>query len=366
MKQMMKQKRYITLFALIVAMMLLLTACHNDVAADASASQRTDDPILIGNVGVAPNELTRADASDVYNVSLPSGKEIGIYLYSEGTTDFSGQHPYTDGDKYKTWVYQTAGTPYAVTGGKYKSSLALVSHTKSPNFPKKTNTELVDQVTLFGMFPYDKTLTPDKTDYTFTVPLSQTASAADQAAITAADLLTTNGLVTYTKVQCEAQAAIDLVLHHRMAKLRVVFSPKANGDLTQANMPTKFDVIGVNRTVTVNPKAGTVTTSTATADKTTTDAPLKGVTSQAFFIPPQSLAAGATLLKFNVLGSDNFRGIQGASFAVPTGGVNLQAGHEYHINVTVDVDFITMTGTITPWDSEGGEIKYENYTDSVR
>ena len=192
---MMEQKHYIYPIALIAAMMLSLTSCHNDVAVDASASQQSALPILIGGVAVAASEVTRTDASDAYNVSLPSGKEIGIYLYSEGTTDFSTQQTYTDANKYVTWVYQTAGNPYAVSGGKYKSSLALVSHSKSPNFPKKTNTDLVDQVTLFGMFPYDKTLTPNMTDYTFTVPLSQTTS--DQTAITAADLLTTDGLITY-------------------------------------------------------------------------------------------------------------------------------------------------------------------------
>lgn len=352
---------------MVLASLLLLpvaTACQSDEAT--TTGQTGSHAIQIDGVGVAPLSAVTRDASDAYNASLPEGKDIAVYMYDNGTTDFSTQKEKTDAS-YVTWVYQTASAPYAISGGRYQSSLSLVSHKKSPDFPKKSgsNSELVDKVTLFAMFPYDVALTPDKTNYTFTVPLSQTATQADQAAITAADLMTTDGLITYTKEQCDNKDQINLVLQHRMAKLRVAFTPKTGSDLTAGNMPTKFDVIGVQRQVTLNPKAGTVTTSTAAADRTTEAAALKGVTSQAFFLPPQPLTAGATLLKFNILGSDNFRGITGATFKVPTGGVNLQAGHEYRINVTVDVDHITMTGTITPWGA-GGEIKYENYTDSVR
>jgi hypothetical protein len=153
-----------------------------------------------------------------------------------------------------------------------------------------------------------------------------------------------------------------------MAKVTVVFTPKSGSDLTAANMPTNFDVLNVYRDVTVTlPKtASTGGVSGGTGTKTSESVPLHACTSHSFFIPPQTLTAGTTLLKFNINANEAtdtysaFKGINGATFVVPTGGVTFQAGYQYLITVLVDVDFITMPGSITPW-VDGGELEYPEY-----
>ena len=110
--------------------------------------------------------------------------------------------------------------------------------------------------------------------------------------------------------------------------------------------------------------------SAGNADMVSESSPMKGCITHSFFIPPQTITAGTPILKFNVLPNgeaDNFPtflGINGCTFA-PATETAFEAGKQYLITVTVDVDFATMTGTITPW-VDGGKIVYTEYEDSIR
>ena len=335
----------------------LLAGCHADDAGKPE-SQDTEHLIQLSAVTATPVVLTRIGAADTYNSLLPEESDVAVYIYDDAGTYLKGKVGQTE-NVTATWVYRT-GAPYAAGEGLYKSGLSLHSHARTPVFPKLNESTLRDYVDIFAVFPNDTNYVPTDSSYTVTVPSDQTGSTTDNAAAIAdADLLTTNGMVRYTKAQCDANALVELPLKHRMAKMTVVFTPKAGSDLTAANMPTKFDVIGVYTSLTVMPSAGTVTTVESGA------ATLKGSTTQSILLPPQTLTAGATLLKFNIKGSSNFKGIEAATFKVPSGGITLQEGHEYLVNVTVDVDHITMTGTITSW-TDGGTLDYTAYEDSIR
>lgn len=323
-----------------VAALCLLAGCSADETTDGGQAGGLD--ILFSTAGVGGEKAaTRADASDTYNSALPAGTDIGVYIYDSDGIDICTLQPL---DKTsKTWVYRTVGAADASTR---KSVLSLTSHTQNPRFPVKSGTsEYKDYVEIFAVFPIKEGFTPSTMpeSYTFSVSDDQTVAAN----IVASDLLASD-IAQYTAEQCEQ--VLDLVLRHRMAKVLVTLTPKSGSDLTSENIPGTFDVLNVYRTLTVTPKTGTV--SDGNADLTTEAAPLKGSTSESFFIPPQTVTAGTTLLKFDILPSgDAFKGIEGVTFK-PAASVSFEAGKVYHVNVTVDVDLATLTGTITSWTNE--------------
>lgn len=334
-------------------LVLTLAACGNDGPERAVDNDSDGVSIMFSSAAVSEIGRTRADASDTYNTTLPGGSDIGVFIYDCDDQPVKGAGS-SDGDKI--WVYQTVGTADATT---LISSLQLTSHYKNPQYPTVSGdpNTYKTSVKVFAVFPCPaSSVDLTTTSYTFSVALDQTV--ADN--IIASDLLATEQK-TYNQPHCQDNT-LQLDLKHRMAKVLVTLTPKTGSDLTAANIPEAFDVLNVVRSVTIRPKAGTITTNTSEA-KTSELSPLKGLTTQAFFLPPQSLTADTELLKFNILASGNFKGINGATFKVPTGGVTFEAGKVYHINVTVDVDFVTMTGTITPWIPE--TISYTEYTDSI-
>lgn len=320
-----------------------LCACSTDRQYVDVVETGGDVEIQFSSTAVATNAVTRA-AADTYNNSLPSGSNIGVYIYDSDNIDISTTQP-TAGTPSTTWVYQTVGEADPTT---HKSALRLISHARNPKFPFVTgsNTEFKSYVEVFAVFPNNSNVTPSTADYTFTVSSDQTVDNN----IKNSDLLT-SALNRYTYDDCNGKL-LDLTLNHRMAKIQVVFSPKSGGDLTEDNMPINFDVVSVQRSVIVTLKTGDVITNTDANDKATMSNPIKAFTTSPFFIPPQSVAAGETMLRFNILSTENFQGIDGATFKVPSGGVTFEAGHSYQINVTVDVDFNTLTGTITQWSEE--------------
>lgn len=340
----------------LAAMLLWIVAgCTEDDAASHLSAQQEERDIVFSTATIGGGFMTRSDAADTYNDALTASQDIGVYIYgyeTEGAStgyDISQYQP-AESTASETWVYQTVGDAVTVSGGKESNLILLTTanHTKAPRFPRKVSDANSDMhhVDVFAVFPNNTSFVPSGTSYTFTVDLDQT----DEEKIKAADLLT-NDKVSYTKAACEGQS-LQLQLKHRMAKLHVTFVPKAGSDLTAANMPTDFKVLGVRRSVIVNPMAGTVVRDDTQA-ATTDGAPMLATASQSFFIPPQTINAGAAFLKFDIKANADgkFKGIAGCSFA-PTLAVNFEAGKRYELTVTVDVDFVGVTGTITSWNEE--------------
>ena len=361
----------ITGFIFVATISQLLTifiACSSNDEPGVQAQQPANELPIMFSAYAVDGVTTRTGAADAYDTSLPVGSEIGVYIYDSDNIDISTKQPViTNPETSTTWVYQVTGT---VNSDGY-SPLRLTSHVKNPRFPtiSPTNNTYKTNVRVFATFPNNESFKPSlntNSYYTFTVNNNQRT----EDNVKASDLLTSD-VAIYTSAQCEQR--LPIVLKHRMAKVTVVFTPKAGSDLTAANMPTNFEVINVYSSVTVTPpkESSSVTTvSSGNGTKTSTTSPLQACTTHSFFIPPQTVAEGTTLLKFNVLGNEStstyptFKGINGATFVVPTGGVNFEANHQYLITVTVDVDFATMTGTITPW-ANGGKLNYPEYTDSI-
>ena len=322
------------------ASLCLTCACSSDGTTDRTDSiLQPELPLTFAASSV--NGVTRTGAADSYDTSLPIGSNIGVYIYDSDETDISTKQPVDPSDS-KTWVYQVTGSPDA----SGYASLRLTSHVKAPRFPLKEDNsgDYKDYVKVFAVFPNNTAFMPSGsgTSYNFSVDLDQT----DADKVKASDLMVAD-IAQYTSTQCESR--LSILLKHRMAKVTVVFQPKAGSDLTADNMPTNFDVLNVYRTLSVTPTTGAI--SDGTADQTTAEAPLKACTTTSFFLPPQTLSCSNTLLKFDIQSTDNFKGINGCTFT-PATDVILQAGHQYLITVTVDVDFITTTGTIEQWNPE--------------
>lgn len=330
----------------------MLSACSHD---DKALSQQTDGIEILFSSAAVANDLPTRAAADTYNTSLPAQSKIGVFIYDSDGLDVSLTGTLKNGTQYThaTWVYETVGTADEVTK---KSAMTIFSHIKNPRYPIDGSNNEKEYVKIFGILPNNESVTPATASYAFQVAKDQTVAAN----IIASDLLASD-VKQYTADDCKSQ--LELELKHRMAKVQVVFIPKSGSDLTAANMPTNYDVLNVQRTVTITPTTGAIVSSTDAADRTTEGDPMKGLTAEAFFIPPQTVTGGTTLLKFNILPTSNFRGINGCTFA-PATTVNFEAGKYYRIEVTVDVDFVTTTGTITTW-TNGGKINYTEYTDSI-
>ena len=347
--------RTFTYLLMAAASLCLVGACSSDSGSEpAVTTSLTELPLMFATSSV--DGVTRAGAADTYDTSLPVGSNIGVYIYDTDGEDLSVHQPVDPSDS-KTWVYEVTGSPDA----SGYAALRLTSHVKSPRFPTRTEgnaTVYKDYVKVFALFPNNTDFMPSGNtggdNYNFSVNIDQTT----EVNVKASDLLSTD-ITQYTSEQCESR--LSLLLKHRMAKVTVVFQPKSGSDLTAANMPTEFDVLNVLRTVTVTPKTGDV--SAGTGDKTTADDPLKACTTHSFFLPPQTLTAGDQLLKFNIKPTDNFKGMNDCGYT-PAAAVTIEANKQYLITVTVDVDFITTTGTITTW-TDGGKIEYPEYTDSI-
>lgn len=352
----MTKRHKIIYISLAIAAVFLSAGCSNDEAIQSVQSNEVEIHFTAAAVGTPA--ITRADASDTYNDALTAGSSIGVYIYgyetSNATTGYDISQYITSAtqpnDVSKTWVYQTVGEAVATSDGK-QSNLVLTSHSKAPKFPAPVSTGNgdMDHVDIFAIFPNNTAITPSTDSYRFTVDRNQ----RDENIIKAADLMTSDK-APYTKIQCEGQS-LRIDLKHRMAKVHVTFVPKTGSDLTTDNMPTNFDIIGVRRTVVITPKAGTVVLATNgdDSDATTASSPMLGTASQSFFIPPQTINSGSTFLKFNIKANADgrFKGISGCTFA-PSSNVTFQAGYRYEITVTVDVDFVGVTGTITSWSEE--------------
>lgn len=309
---------------------------------------------MLSAAGVASDfgNLTRAYYADTYNTELPSGKKIDVFIYDSEGTDISIKQS-TSGSTAHPWVYQTVG---AANAGK--SSLSLVPADMNnygivPKYPTDNNSHPYPNIKLFAVYPH--LLGSSASGYTFTVSDNQTDEDPENGKnILSGDLMATT-FATYTEADCDN--TIDLTMTHKMAKIHVTFSP--DGDLKAANMPTTFKVLNIYRTLSISPSTGIV--SEGNADLTTADAPLNASTTQAFFIPPQTFTPAATptdkpLLTFDILPSGNFTGITGCAF-YPSSAVQFKANTSYEIVVTVDVDHVTATATITAWDKN-------NLTDS--
>ena len=342
-------KRY-KIYTVIVAMSWLALGCNTDH--ESTTLQR--DVELHFTAASVIDGTTRADAGDTYNDALTSGSNIGVYIYGYvGSTryDISTLQP-AENTLSTTWVYSTVGSAVTVTENNQTfkiSNLLLTSHDKAPKYPQKPGTGNgdMDNVKVFAVFPNNPSFKPSGNSteyYDFTAELDQRT----ESNIIASDLMT-NDITTYTKEQTE-HVSLRLNLQHRMAKVHVNFIPKAGGDLTAENMPTTFKVMGVYRSLRITPVSGTVALNTTVA-QTTVEAPLLGTTGQSFFVAPQQISSATPWLKFDIRGSGQFKGITGCTFT-PSSAVTLEAGKCYQVNVTVDIDFASVTGTITTWNQE--------------
>ena len=317
----------------IVAFLLTLVSCTNDAGLFENKLTERAEISLSASVGNVP-AVTRM-AADTYNSSLPVGMQMDVYIYDSNGISLAQLNDETEGRTSGTtrmpWVYRTSGSP----DPSGKSAITLVDATQdSPQFPNKTpQVEGEDNTAnIFAVCPSNPLCV---------VALDQT----DAENIKASDLMTTD----WIKPANGSKEAINLEFKHRMAKIRVTFTP--DGSLQEGNMPVNFDVVNVYRSYSLNTGLNSVNSYEGNADITTEAMPLKASTLEAFFLPPQTISADTKLLVFDIVGSGDFKGISGAWFA-PATSIKLESNTVYDINITVNIDFITATCNISTWEHE--------------
>lgn len=345
-------------FFSILLLPLLLVACSSD---DGNIPEKMAGQVLRFTASV--NENSSADGArtrawaDAYNNSLPESAPVYIFLYGykgDGSGDDTGvdisasQYPST-----KKWIYETVGTVDLASG---KSLLRQLSPTVSelaasdpdpddalPKFPETLN-QSTAYIDVFGVYlppnsttsPVIGSLTPANTNFTFSVPTSQTT----EADVKAGDLLTSDVAATFRT----NSSAINLEMKHRMAKVLVEFN--ATEDLTADNMPNNtYSVENVQTSRTVTLKTGEV----ANTESTTT---ITAKVGEPFFMPPQTISANTEFLKFdlrNVGGAAT--GIRNVTFT-PSADMTFNEGVYYILTLNIGVRYITLTTTIRDWTGE--------------
>lgn len=345
----MKVLKYITYQTIIIAVMTLYS-CSNDEY----QTTGTDKPVAIRFSGVSVNDntvsVTRATGADAHNEGLPIGSDIDVFIY-----DSSGNAVYEYDEDADTspsvtlpMVYTTIDEPDAETA---KSNLNIKdSSLKPPRYPNGNP----GTAYIFAVWPAMPSSSEASADsYTFSVAADQ----RDASAVASSDLLATDQIQQLST----GGKAIDLPMTHCMAKVIVRFNP--TGNLTASNMPATFDMLGIKNSVTIKPKTAATAVSGNGRDAITTNSgttTIQCTAGQAFLIPPQTIAQSTKLLEFNIGGtaSDNFSAISGASFTT-TNAITFVANMVYEITINVNVNYITATATITPWNTE--DMTFDKY-----
>ena len=302
-----------------MAVALLVSSCSSESDTQKVSSDRTIHFTASVSGTQTPWSMTRS--ADDYNNSLPENAVIDVFIYDDSNNDLS----VTQFGSSQTWVYKTVGDADATTG---KSLLAQTSPEDLPKFPSGCNF-----VNIFATFPHNGSVTPSQSSWTFSVSTDQTSNAQTS------DLLASEIASTGR----EFASAVNLDMKHRMAKVLVIFNP--TDELSAVNMPNgTISVSNVKTSVTISPKTGSVSTS----GSTTTITALAG---EAFFLPPQTIAAGTQFLKFDLRNNSGGTGIQNVTVK-PTTALELNGGVFYVLTVDVGIVNVSISSTITPWDKE--------------
>ena len=324
-------------YLLAIAAAIAMLSCSGDNEPETSRQDST--PITFAAVSVDSKATTRTTmGADAHETGLPLGVTLDVFIYDRDGTVVTSD---ADGNPAVTLplVYVTTEDGDPETG---QSGLGLQNESLSqPVYPK---TDTNHTAYIFAVYPAGCTSSKATANsYTFSVSTSQRTAAN----VTASDLLATEQIS-----QPEAGGkAIDLPMTHRMAKVIVKFN--ATGDLTADNMPTDFNVLNVQNTVTIAPKTGAISNGSACITTTGSPTIIEACTTEAFLIPPQTIISGTEFLSFDISGTaaDNFHAITGGKFT-PTRDLVFEANKVYEITVNVSVNYITATATITPWNEE--------------
>ena len=321
-----------------MAALLVFLACSDDDTTEADGIHK-GTPIVFSTVKVEKDgNRTRTMAADAHETGLPQNSLIDVFIYDKtGTAVLSDADVTPQPRVTLPLVYITTDDSNPET---CQSDLRIKDGTLSPPLYPSSDDK---SAYIFAFYPAGSS---NDVSYNFSVSTDQTM----EANIIGSDLLATEQII-----QPESSGkGVDLPMTHRMAKVIVKFNP--TGSLTDANMPTNFDVCNVKKTVTIEPKKGaTDATSNGTKCISTTGSAttIAACTSQAFLIPPQTISQGTIFLSFSINGTaaDNFNSITGVTFK-PVNDIEFLANTVYEITVNVNVNYITATATITPWNNE--------------
>lgn len=367
----MKQKKYLFLALASVALM----ACSNDEVISRNTGSTGNDIILFG-AGIGMDVVTRA-ATDVQSTAFAAGEKVDVFM-SEHVTTGTATTTYPQPLIYTTTLTSyTDNTTATVDYYKFNDSASDGTNTVTPMWPTSGN-----GIDIYAYYPTGAVTASTATGVSFTVKDDQSADAVTSSVSNykLSDLM-------YAKRENQARVTtrVPLLFTHLLSKVTITLTgdqslnpdhagwapgasaedlaaaqAAANAKLASATISLK----NIQKTVTFDAKDeknattnlfGTLGTG-ATGDIVVEDVPATisaaaDLQGSAIF-PPQTLTATTDFIEIQLSAA---QGSGKLVYKIPAGGMTFESGKNYSFAITVKLTGLSVSATITDWDTVVGD-----------
>ena len=367
----MKQKKYLFLALASVALM----ACSNDEVISRNTGSTGNDIILFG-AGIGMDVVTRA-ATDVQSTAFAAGEKVVVFM-SEHVTTGTATTTYPQPLIYTTTLTScTDNTTATVDYYKFNDSASDGINTVTPMWPTSGN-----GIDIYAYYPSGAVTASTATGVSFTVKDDQSADAVTSSVSNykLSDLM-------YAKRENQARVTtrVPLLFTHLLSKVTITLTgdqslnpdhagwasgasaadraaaqAAANAKLASATISLK----NIQKTVTFDAKDeknatnlfGTLGTG-ATGDIVVEDVPATisaaaaDLQGSAIF-PPQTLTVTTDFIEIQLSAA---QGSGKLVYKIPAGGMTFESGKNYSFAITVKLTGLSVSATITDWDTVVGD-----------
>ena len=375
----MKQKKYLFLALASVALM----ACSNDEVISRNTDGSTGNDVILFGAGVGMDVVTRA-ATDVQSTAFAAGEKVDVFM-SEHVTSGSATTTYPQPLIYTTTSTQctdnSTTTPSVVDYYKFTDSASDGINTVTPMWPTSGN-----GIDIYAYYPSGAVTASNAPGVTFTVKDDQSADAVTSSVLNykLSDLM-------YAKKENQARVTtrVPLLFTHLLSKVTITLKgdqslntdhagwapgasvsdqeaaqTAANAKLANATISLKniqkivtFDAkdektetalgSGIYKFGSVSGTAGDI----VVEDVPATISAATDLQGSAIF-PPQTLLATTDFIEIQLSAA---QGSGKLVYKSPTGGMTFESGKNYSFAITVKLTGLSVSASITDWDSVVGD-----------
>lgn len=310
-------------FFLAVAASAMLSACSNDEG---------DSPKFDGIIRLTTSSIdvnTRA-AQNIQGTLFDAGESVDIFLKDASDTGTG-----------------VAGTDYTAYTQPLVSTTTKESTKNNLNFATTQIWPINNHsLNVWAVYPSGSATDVAATSVAFSVQTDQSTAAKYKAS----DLMT--GVAANPVAPSESTIEIPLVFTHLLSKVNINLSKTAaTTTITDEQLAAaKVYIMNTKPTTSFAPKSTDVGTASGDVAEIYIG---EGISSSGILVP-QAVAAGTQYIKV-VVGDDTF------VYAVPTGGITLEAKKVYTYDIKIHKASIILTATITDWVSAGDNVSGTGY-----
>ena len=313
----MKATKIISACAVLVA----LASCSNDHVISQPGAE--DTPIRIqANVGA----VTTKAASDIQGSQFVNGESVNVYIFEHTT---SSPADYTYGNANDGLVVCTAdGTGKLNPGSIF--------------YPQNGN-----GIDVYGVYP--TTVTESQSQFSFEVKTDQSSDLNYKAS----DLMYASKVIDHKK-----GSAVDLTFKHKLSKVTVELVAGTgfqDNDLNNAVVKITNTYNGCTIASLNLNSIGNIAEDVQSAKTAITIGTWNSTSKEKMsaIVIPQTVNAGDQLFEVTLNGiSTPYK------YKIPTGGNNVvfAGGNEYNYKLTIKIDGIDVTSTITDWTDDSSNL----------